>query len=101
VTLAAVVDSEGFVLASAGDQTGDTEGPAAVSSWLISALGSSQDLLGMGALRTVLVEHGTGAMLMRPIGSSALLAVLSRDATALGDARRDLDELLPLLERAL
>jgi predicted regulator of Ras-like GTPase activity (Roadblock/LC7/MglB family) len=99
--LAALVDAEGFVVASAGDPAGDPEGPAAVSSWLVDALGGSGDLLGMGALRTVMVEHGDGAMLVRPLGPAGVLALVSRDAAALGGARRDLDEVLPALGQTL
>ena len=101
VTLAALIDGEGFVVASAGSSQTSAEGPAAVSSWLVGALGGNQDLLGLGALRTVLLEHGEGAVLMSPIGSTALLAVMSTDARALDQARRGLHDVLPALEHAL
>lgn len=97
VTCAALVDREGFVLASAGDLRADPEGPAAVASWLAEILDGAGGLLGQGALRTVLLEHAEGAMLVVPVGSRAVLAMVSRDPAALGDARHDVAKALPTL----
>jgi predicted regulator of Ras-like GTPase activity (Roadblock/LC7/MglB family) len=100
VTCAALVDREGFVLASAGDLGADAEAPAAVASWLAEILDGAGDLLGQGGLRTVLLEHAEGAMLVTPVGSRAILAMVSRDPAALGDARHDVAKALPTLGSA-
>ena len=89
VSLAALVDREGFVLASAGQRSADPEAPAAVASWLAEILDGAGELLGQGGLRTLLLEHAEGAMLVTPVGSRAVLAMVSRDPAALGDARHD------------
>lgn len=100
VACAALVDREGFVLASAGERSADPEGPAAVASWLAEILDGAGDLLGQGALRTVLLEHAEGAMLVTPVGPRAVLAMVSRDPAALGDARHDVAKALPTLGNA-
>lgn len=100
VTLAALVDREGFVLALAGERTADPEGPAAVASWLAEILEGAGELLGQGGLRTLLLEHAAGAMLVTPVGSRAVLAMVSRDPAALGDARHDVAKALPTLGQA-
>ena len=100
VTLATLVDREGFVLASAGELTADPEGPAAVASWLAEILDGAGELLGQGELRTLLLEHAAGAMLVTPVGGHAVLAMVSRDPAALGDARHDVAKALPALGRA-
>ncbi len=101
VALAALVDAEGFVLASVGTPPGDPAGPAAVSSWLVEALDATRELLGLGALRAVLLEHGDGAMMVNPLRSGGLLALVGSDPGALGEARRRIDEALPILGRGL
>jgi CheY-like chemotaxis protein len=101
VRMAALADLEGFLLESAGEQTGEADAASALAAALRA---SSEDVgydLGQGALLGMILEYEQGLLLLHRVGAGALLTILVGDAAALGKVRYVVKKAVPELERAL
>jgi CheY-like chemotaxis protein len=101
VGLVIVVDREGFVI----DVAGRAEDLAEVAGSLAAVAGDTADAigreLGEGGCQAMIIEFDTGLLLLHAVGREALVAVMLRDAAALGKVRYHVKKLLPALEGAL
>jgi CheY-like chemotaxis protein len=101
VRFAALVDREGFLIESAGDLPVEPDVAGALASCLAESSEGIGRELGQGRLVGVILEYEGATLLLHGVGSSALLAVVAVDATALGKVRYCIKKALPDLERAL
>lgn len=101
VRFAALVDREGFLIESAGDLPVEPDVAGALASCLAESSEGIGRELGQGRLVGMILEYEGATLLLHGVGSSALLAVVVVDATALGKVRYCIKKALPDLERAL
>lgn len=97
--LVALVDREGFLIASAGELALEAEAAGALAACLAEASAGIGRELGQGALLGVVLEFEGGVLLLHGVGSSAVLAVAVSDVAALGKVRYFVRKALPELER--
>lgn len=101
VRLVVVVDREGFLIESAGENGGEGEMTAALSSCLRGICEGMGPELGQGALQGMILEYERGMVLLQGVGPRAMLAALLHDPTVLGKVRYYVKKGLPELVRAL
>jgi CheY-like chemotaxis protein len=96
---ASLSDREGFLIESAGDIGVEAEIAAAMAACLAESSDGIGRELGRGALGGMLIEYEKGTVLLHTIGSAAVLAVMLKDAAALGKVRYYVKRMLPDLAR--
>jgi CheY-like chemotaxis protein len=98
---ASLSDREGFLIESAGDIGVEAEIAAAMAACLAESSDGIGRELGRGALGGMLIEYEKGTVLLHTIGSAAVLAVMLKDAAALGKVRYYVKRMLPDLARLI
>ena len=101
VRLAALVDREGFLIETAGELGVDAEVAGALAACLAESSEGIGRELGQGALSTMILDYEAGTVLLHRVGTSAILAVVLHDQTALGKVRYYVRKALPDLLRAI
>ena len=101
VRLATLVDREGFLIESAGELGVGAEVAGALAACLAESSEGIGREMGQGALSSMILDYETGMVLLHGAGSSAILAVVLRDPTALGKIRYYVKRALPELLRSL
>lgn len=98
---ASLSDREGFLIESAGDIGVEAEVAAAMAACLAESSDGIGRELGRGALGGMLIEYEKGTVLLHRVGPAAVLAVMCKDAAALGKVRYYVKKLLPDLARVI
>ena len=98
---ASLSDREGFLIESAGDIGVEAEVAAAMAACLAESSDGIGRELGRGALGGMLIEYEKGTVLLHRVGPAAVLAVMCKDAAALGKVRYYVKKLLPDLVRVI
>jgi CheY-like chemotaxis protein len=101
VVVAALVDREGFLVESAGAVPGEAElawALAAAAAQSGTAIGQE---LNQGVFQAMILESEGGVVLLHAVGTTAMLAVVLDDPTALGKVRYSIKRALPDLLRCL
>jgi CheY-like chemotaxis protein/predicted regulator of Ras-like GTPase activity (Roadblock/LC7/MglB family) len=101
VRLATLVDREGFLIESAGELGVGAEVAGALAACLAESSEGIGREMGQGALSSMMLDYENGMVLLHGAGSSAILAVVLRDSTALGKVRYYVKKALPELLRSL
>jgi hypothetical protein len=101
VRLATLVDREGFLIEAAGELGVGAEVAGALAACLAESSAGIGREMGQGALLSMILDYETGMVLLHGAGSSAILAVVLRDPTALGKTRYYVKRALPELLRSL
>jgi len=101
VRLAALVDREGFLIEAAGELGVGAEVAGALAACLAESSEGIGREMGQGALSSVILDYEAGTVLLHGAGSSAILAVVLRDPTALGKVRYSVKMALPELLRSI
>ncbi len=101
IRFAALADREGFLIESAGELAAKVEEASALASCLAESSDGLGHELGQGALQGIILEYGSGILLLHGVGPTALLAVLVNDPAALGKVRYYVKKALPELQRIL
>ena len=87
ITIAVIVDQDGFVIASAGKQGADIE---AIGVMVTTGLRSAQTMgkeLNIGSVTQTMVEFESSAIVTAAIGTDAALAVITEANPNLGNIR--------------
>jgi CheY-like chemotaxis protein len=100
VTLAAIIDREGFLIDWAGDTSVDPAELAALASCLAESSEAIGRELGQGALQTMIFEYDEGLMLLASADSASRVAVVVRDPTALDAVRHCVKRAVPVALQA-
>jgi predicted regulator of Ras-like GTPase activity (Roadblock/LC7/MglB family) len=100
VSLAVLVDREGFLIESAGDML-EAEIAGALASSLATASQGLGAELGQGALSGVTLECDAGAILVNAVGPGVMLATVVGDLAAHSKVRYAVKRALPDLAAAL
>jgi len=101
VGLATLVDREGFLIEAAGEVGIGAEAAGALASCLAESSEGIGRELGRGMLQSMILDYESGMVVLHAVGPSAVLAVVLRDATALGKLRYYVKKILPDLLRAI
>ena len=101
VGLATLVDREGFLIEAAGDVAIGAEVAGALASCLAESSEGIGRELGRGMLQSMILDYESGMVVLHAVGPSAVLAVVLRDATALGKLRYYVKKILPDMLRAI
>jgi CheY-like chemotaxis protein len=101
VSLSVLVDREGFVIESAGEMMLEAEVAGALASCLAESSNGIGRELGQGRFHSMILEYETGVVLLNDVDSTAMLAVVLRDAAVLGKVRYYVKKALPELLGAL
>jgi CheY-like chemotaxis protein len=101
VRLATLVDREGFLIEAAGELGVGAEVAGALAACLAESSEGIGREMGHGTLSSMILDYETGMVLLHGAGSSAILAVVLRDPTALGKIRYYVKRALPELLRSL
>jgi CheY-like chemotaxis protein len=101
VGLATLVDREGFLIEAAGDVGIGAEAAGALASCLAESSEGIGRELGRGMLQSMILDYESGMVMLHTVGPSAILAVVLRDATALGKLRYYVKKILPDMLRAI
>jgi CheY-like chemotaxis protein len=96
---AALSDREGFLIESAGDMGMETEVAAAMAACLADTSDGIGRELGRGALAGMLIEYEKGTVVLHGVGATAVLAVMLKDAAAIGKVRYYVKRMLPDVAR--
>jgi CheY-like chemotaxis protein len=96
---AALSDREGFLIESAGDMGLESEVAAAMAACLADTSDGIGRELGRGALAGMLIEYEKGTVVLHGVGTAAVLAVMAKDAAAIGKVRYYVKRILPDLAR--
>jgi CheY-like chemotaxis protein len=96
---AAISDREGFLIETAGAPGSEAEIASAMAACLVESSEGIGRELGRGGLAAMLVEYEKGSVLLHTVGSTAVLAVMLKDAAALGKVRYYVKRSLPDLAR--
>ncbi|HKZ09010.1 MAG TPA: response regulator [Methylomirabilota bacterium] len=96
---AALSDREGFLIESAGEMGLETEVGAAMAACLADTSDGIGRELGRGALSGMLIEYEKGTVVLQGVGATAVLAVMLKDAAAIGKVRYYVKRMLPDLAR--
>ncbi len=94
VTLAVLVDREGFLIESAGDMVLEAEAAGALAGCLAQASEAIGRELSQGSLVGLIAEYEAGLILVNVTASGAMLATVLCDPTALDRARHDVKRTL-------
>ena len=94
VTLAVLVDREGFLIESAGDMVLEAEAAGALAGSLAEASESIGRELSQGTLVGLIAEYEAGLILVNMAGSGAMLATVLCDPAVLDRARDDVKKTL-------
>ncbi len=97
VSLAVLVDREGFLIESAGEMLLEAEVAGALAACLAESSGGIGSELGQGALLSMILEYDNGVVLLNGVGRAALLALVLRDPAVLGKVRYYVKKALPEL----
>ena len=98
---AALSDREGFLIETAGAPGSEAEIASAMAACLVESSEGIGRELGRGGLGAMLVEYEKGSVLLHTVGSTAVLAVMLKDAAALGKVRYYVKRFLPDLARLI
>jgi CheY-like chemotaxis protein/predicted regulator of Ras-like GTPase activity (Roadblock/LC7/MglB family) len=101
VRLACLVDREGFLIEAAGELGVGAEVAGALAACLAESSEGIGREMGQGALSSMILDYEAGMVLLHGAGSSAILAVVLRDPTALGKVRYYVKRALPELLRSI
>jgi CheY-like chemotaxis protein/predicted regulator of Ras-like GTPase activity (Roadblock/LC7/MglB family) len=101
VGLATLVDREGFLIEAAGEVGIGAEAAGALASCLAESSEGVGRELGRGMLQSMILDYESGMVVLHAVGPSAVLAVVLRDATALGKLRYYVKKILPDMLRAI
>jgi predicted regulator of Ras-like GTPase activity (Roadblock/LC7/MglB family) len=101
VSLAVLVDREGFLIESAGQAALAAEVAGALTTCLAEASADVGRELGHGSLQSIVLEYESGTILVNPAGPATMLATMVSDASAIGRVRRDVDKTLPELIKVI
>ena len=101
VGLATLVDREGFLIEAAGEVGIGAEAAGALASCLVESSEGIGRELGRGMLQSMILDYESGMVVLHAVGPSAVLAVVLRDATALGKLRYYVKKILPDMLRAI
>lgn len=101
VGLATLVDREGFLIEAAGDVAIGAEVAGALASCLAESSEGIGRELGRGMLQSMILDYESGMVVLHAVGPGAVLAVVLRDATALGKLRYYVKKILPDMLRAI
>jgi CheY-like chemotaxis protein/predicted regulator of Ras-like GTPase activity (Roadblock/LC7/MglB family) len=99
VSLAALVDREGFLIEASGEVGVGAEVAGALAACLAESSEGIGREMGQGPLSSMILDYETGMLLLHAAGPSALLAVVLKDPTALGKVRYYVKKSLPELGR--
>jgi predicted regulator of Ras-like GTPase activity (Roadblock/LC7/MglB family) len=94
VTLAVLVDREGFLIESAGDLILEAEAAGALACCLAEASEATGRELGQGALVGLTAEYEAGLILVNRAASGTMLATVVSDPAVLDRARHDVKKTL-------
>ena len=94
VSLAVLVDREGFLIESAGDLILEAESAGALAGCLAEASEAIGRELGQGALVGLTAEYEAGLILVNRAASGTMLATVVCDPAVLDRARRDVKKTL-------
>jgi hypothetical protein len=95
------VDREGFLIEAAGEVGIGAEAAGALAACLAESSEGIGRELGRGTLQSMILEYESGMVVLHAAGPSAILAVVLRDATALGKLRYYVKKILPELLRSI
>jgi CheY-like chemotaxis protein len=98
---AALSDREGFLIETAGGVGSEAEIASAMAACLVESSEGIGRELGRGGLGAMLVEYEKGSVLLHTVGTTAVLAVMLKDAAALGKVRYYVKRMLPDLARLI
>ena len=101
VGLATLVDREGFLIEAAGEVGIGAEVAGALASCLAESSEGIGRELGRGMLQSMILDYESGMVVLHAVGPGAVLAVVLRDATALGKLRYYVKKILPDMLRAI
>jgi predicted regulator of Ras-like GTPase activity (Roadblock/LC7/MglB family) len=101
VSLAVLVDREGFLIESAGDMVLEAEMAGALARSLTLTSESVGRELEQGALSSVTIECDAGVILVNAVGPAAMLATVVSDPAVHGKVRVAVKRVLPDLRAAL
>lgn len=99
VSLAALVDREGFLIEASGELGVGAEVAGALAACLAESSEGIGREMGQGPLSSMILDYEAGMLLLHAAGPSALLAVVLKDPTALGKVRYYVKKSLPELGR--
>jgi predicted regulator of Ras-like GTPase activity (Roadblock/LC7/MglB family) len=100
VSVALVMDGDGFVIEWAGEMGVDAEDVAAVASSLLESSGRIARDLAQGPVRSVICELEGAVVLVMTRHTGARLAVVLGDGSAVQAVRERAAQVMPALERA-
>lgn len=95
VSLAALVDREGFLIESAGDMVLEAEATGALAACLAEASECVGGELSQGGFVGLIAEYEAGLVLVNSAGAGTLLATVLGDPTVLGRVRYHVKQTLP------
>lgn len=95
VSLAALVDREGFLIESAGDMVLEAEATGALAACLAEASECVGSELSQGGFVGLIAEYDAGLVLVNTAGSGTLLATVLGDPAVLGRVRYHVKQTLP------
>jgi predicted regulator of Ras-like GTPase activity (Roadblock/LC7/MglB family) len=101
VSLAALIDRDGFMIQSAGDMVLEADIAGALAASLAVASEHVARELDQGALSSVAVEADAGLILVNAVGPTALLVTVVGDPMVHGKVRYCVKQALPDLAAAL
>lgn len=99
VSLAALVDREGFLIEASGELGVGAEVAGALAACLAESSEGIGREMGQGPLSSMILDYEAGMLLLHAAGPSAILAVVLKDPTALGKVRYYVKKSLPELGR--
>jgi CheY-like chemotaxis protein len=99
VSLAALVDREGFLIEASGELGVGAEVAGALAACLAESSEGIGREMGQGPLSSMILDYEAGMLLLHAAGPSAILAVVLKDPTALGKVRYYVKKALPELGR--
>ena len=99
VSLAALVDREGFLIEASGELGVGAEVAGALAACLAESSEGIGREMGQGPLSSMILDYEAGMLLLHGAGPSAILAVVLKDPTALGKVRYYVKKSLPELGR--
>jgi CheY-like chemotaxis protein/predicted regulator of Ras-like GTPase activity (Roadblock/LC7/MglB family) len=99
VSLAALVDREGFLIEASGELGVGAEVAGALAACLAESSEGIGREMGQGPLSSMILDYEAGMLLLHAAGPLAILAVVLKDPTALGKVRYYVKKSLPELGR--
>src|SRR5436309_2996623 len=99
VSLAALVDRDGFLIEASGELGVGAEVAGALAACLAESSEGIGREMGQGLLSSMILDYEAGMLLLHGAGPSAILAVVLKDPTALGKVRYYVKKSLPELGR--